>query len=644
MDTSDTVEQLEGSPASVDGSEDMDQPDCDRNPSPPPEFVEHPELLLAESIGNTAFSKHWLFTTLIKLIEEVDRENEAESDLAVDVDEELQTELCKLWDMSMNSDVARFLEEFQAVEIMSGIIEKSKAPRVIEICVGILGNMACEPNVCQKMSENHKFIDLVLDMMETRDGRTLVENTRLIAACLANTGARGPWIRAIKRSEEVLNHLKFIFSSSTNCDLLKNTAELVDTLLNLEPDLCVSWATIYFIESLLEATEQIGSNHSEAMEVYLHIFQSFSTTEPGVEALVAHVDRLERKIIKYLNIVCEYEIVGLDGKYGPLSSALSVLNILLTSRPVEKLTHLCKDETIIRILLKILEPLYPMLMKYRQSLKASSDKPVNEQKSDHVTSSGQPELGGGENIKNEPKDNKVDEGAENEDKTELNEEEREELQQLEVLYEVLSGYLLDYCNIAVVYPTKSSSSCDTLVLEKSASETQTGEYNVTQPVDQEVSSANTEYEGESEKSTSLENLTEKNVSDKNTDSDAVSLTIKETDLHSDKLVAESSVQESFEEKNTETSVENKHSSGDTSQSDDVPILTYLDEACSRWRINNFGLTLKDSNVGNKIFSRLVLLAKDHGKERLTRILIDIEEGKIVTRADSSKDTAAEIDS
>ena len=53
----------------------MDSPDrhesprWDRNPSPPPEIAENEELLKAESIGNTAFSKHWLFTTLIKLIE-----------------------------------------------------------------------------------------------------------------------------------------------------------------------------------------------------------------------------------------------------------------------------------------------------------------------------------------------------------------------------------------------------------------------------------------------------------------------------------------------------------------------------------------------------------------------------------------------
>lgn len=47
--------------------------------------------------------------TYVLLLQEVDKETEAEegveseSDFSVDVDEDLQTELCKLWDMSMNT-------------------------------------------------------------------------------------------------------------------------------------------------------------------------------------------------------------------------------------------------------------------------------------------------------------------------------------------------------------------------------------------------------------------------------------------------------------------------------------------------------------------------------------------------------------
>ncbi|XP_045175608.2 protein saal1-like [Mercenaria mercenaria] len=586
----------------------MDTPEYDRNPSPPPEIAEHPELLRAESIGNTAFSKHWLFTTLIKLIEEVDRENEEESNLAVDVDEELQNELCKLWDMSMNSDVAKFLNEFKAVDILTGIIEKSKAPRVIEISVGILGNMACEQAICKEMSENHKFINLVILLMETRDAPTLVETARLIYTSLSNTGTRGPWISAIQRSEEVLDHLKFIFSSSTNCDLLKNTAELVDTLLDLEPDLCVSWATIDFIHSLIEATEQIGSNHSEALEVYLHIFQSFSTTEPGVEALVGHTDRLEMKIIKYLNIVCEYEIVGLDGKEAPLSSALSVLNILFTSQPVEKLGHLYKDEKIMRILLKILEPLYPMLQRYMKAEQTNSNEPVNEKEDSHVTSSDQSDAGKETDSSNNA-DNIKD--TEEKDKNGTRGTESEEYKELKVLYEILSAFLLDYCNIA--FMDKPNIKPEDLPEDSDPSADST-------PVDIQNDN-NSQAAAHSSQDSSKEgnsNITE-DSQEKESDSETQELKNSNKNENSD----------------TETSEEKKPCI------DNVPILTYLDEVCSRWRINNFGLCLKESDAGCRLYDRLYGLAEKNKNDRLCRILTDISEGRVVNRADSGKERGDE---
>ena len=40
----------------------------DHNPEPPPELLRE-RILDADNIGGTVFSKHWLFTTLMKLIQ-----------------------------------------------------------------------------------------------------------------------------------------------------------------------------------------------------------------------------------------------------------------------------------------------------------------------------------------------------------------------------------------------------------------------------------------------------------------------------------------------------------------------------------------------------------------------------------------------
>lgn len=91
---------------------------ADRNPSPPRLSAEEIELIQYDNIGETVFSKKWVLSTLMKLVQsvqtstegseddpddeqrqQVDREGEAPHEL----DEAFERELCELWDMSMNA-------------------------------------------------------------------------------------------------------------------------------------------------------------------------------------------------------------------------------------------------------------------------------------------------------------------------------------------------------------------------------------------------------------------------------------------------------------------------------------------------------------------------------------------------------------
>ena len=47
----------------------------------------------------------------------------------INISDELQDELCQLWDMSSDSDVAKLLQEYKAVDILTEVISKSDAPR-----------------------------------------------------------------------------------------------------------------------------------------------------------------------------------------------------------------------------------------------------------------------------------------------------------------------------------------------------------------------------------------------------------------------------------------------------------------------------------------------------------------------------------
>ena len=52
----------------------------------------------------------------------------------INISDELQDELCQLWDMSSDEDVAMLLQEYKAVQMLTEVISKSDAPRATVSC------------------------------------------------------------------------------------------------------------------------------------------------------------------------------------------------------------------------------------------------------------------------------------------------------------------------------------------------------------------------------------------------------------------------------------------------------------------------------------------------------------------------------
>ncbi|XP_064601708.1 protein saal1-like [Liolophura sinensis] len=443
-----------------------DSPAHDRNPSPPPELRQNKELDLADNVGQSAFSKHWIFSTLMKLIQEVDSESEKlEADLCelgIDVSEDLQNELCELWDMSMNKDVAEFLHEFKAMDILGGVIRKSKAPRVVEICVGILGNMVCCDKVCIAISNNSVLVEVLLALMDSRDPQTLVETFRLCYVCLCNSSVSDIWLKAVKDRLDSQTNIKFLLQSSTNGDLLKKTAYFLDKLLELDDDLCCEWATQEMVQALLEGVHQIGYSQSEELEVFLHVFELISTTETGVEALVSEYEKAEVPLKKYLAGVCEYEIVGLEGQERSLCSSLAVLNVIF-SASTDIANSIIQDKQNMRYLLKILEPLSSRIqqikvphsaddncVKEQKSSSSENDEPTLAPKETTSETNGNP--GSGEPADHDKEGTEKHSPQEKEDKTTSDNTDTDNKYFL-LLFEIIQGLLQDIvCYLHSIMP------------------------------------------------------------------------------------------------------------------------------------------------------------------------------------------------
>ncbi|XP_040844399.1 protein SAAL1 isoform X2 [Ochotona curzoniae] len=283
----------------------------DRNPSPPPPSQDGEEDGVAggDCIGSTVYSKHWLFGVLSGLIQivspESSRSGSDDEDPQVELDEEVENDICRVWDMSMDEDVALFLQEFKAPDIFMGVLAKSKCPRLREICVGILGNMACFQEICVSISSDQNLGQVLLNCLYDSDPPTLLETSRLLLTCLSQTEVASVWVERIREHPAIYDSICFIMSSSTNVDLLVKVGEVVDKLFDLDEKLMLEWIKnapvqpsdqvqenseeqpVYrIVPCVLEAAKQVCSENPEWLDVYMHILQLLTTVDDGIQAIV----------------------------------------------------------------------------------------------------------------------------------------------------------------------------------------------------------------------------------------------------------------------------------------------------------------------------------------------------------------------
>uniref|UniRef100_UPI00398EA1C2 protein saal1 isoform X3 n=1 Tax=Pristiophorus japonicus TaxID=55135 RepID=UPI00398EA1C2 len=353
----------------------------DRNPSPPPSDESEDETTRVDAIGNTVYSKHWLFSTLMRLIELVSPEGEeaevSGSRAETELDEDLENEICKVWDMSMDEDVAVFLQEFNATDILLGIIGKSKCPRLTEICVGILGNMACYKETCQSITNNDNLVEVLLLLLGDSDPPSLLETSRLILTCLSQPDVSTIWVDQIHKQRSVRENVCFIMQSSTNADLLGKIGEMVDKLFDLDKELMLSWvrdakelpdastteqekpAESVMVPCLLEAARQLRSDSIEGLEVYMHILQLLTTTDEGIQAIVKTPDKGEATWTLLYDIVCtdlcqdDDPSIIVEEQASVLSSTLAVLSAMFASY-TEKYVKIEQNLPLLSTLLRVL--------------------------------------------------------------------------------------------------------------------------------------------------------------------------------------------------------------------------------------------------------------------------------------------------
>ncbi|KAL1416446.1 hypothetical protein MTO96_000726 [Rhipicephalus appendiculatus] len=265
--------------------------DTERNPSPPPEIREADETSSGDRIGESVFSRHWLFQCLLKAIRAAENENacgEGEQVLTeeevVELDREVEEELCTVWDMAANSDVAHFLHEFKASEIFLQIISTSKSPRLVEILIGILGNMAVFPDLSLALSKEGGILQMAMQLLGGTDTPTLVQG-----------------VEAMRSSDSCLSGITFILENSINEELLKVTLQVLDCVFDEDSEMCTVCANGNFIEALFTAASYLSSREKyDSLDAFWHLLHVMDYEADAKELLLPCCEKLESLLVDWL--------------------------------------------------------------------------------------------------------------------------------------------------------------------------------------------------------------------------------------------------------------------------------------------------------------------------------------------------------
>lgn len=359
-----------------------------RNPSPPPLTEAERVAITGDFIGNTVFSQHWVLDTLLKLYKHEESTiytatgiSQQQNDVG-DVSEnhthnttprtssneennitreqqrivnstnnerQLQTcfenDLCQLWDMTANTEVALFLNDNDVKSVLRDALKRTQSPRLMEICFGILGNLLCvkEIRISYTMANTdtphrsregregddsihgggEEFRAELLSYLTVLDALSLVELTRLLCTCVSCSSCSLPWIHdLLRKNRHYIGQLVYLLKNSLNVDLLCHVVKLLDIIFDDEhEDVSIELMCDDLIVGLIEANDQLheqGCSKSEYRVSLVHLLQRLTESNKGFELMSKRCgDIVSRFLPKYFQLLDDEDGDG-EGNHGLL--------------------------------------------------------------------------------------------------------------------------------------------------------------------------------------------------------------------------------------------------------------------------------------------------------------------------------------
>lgn len=324
-------------------------------------ITEDDERLKGDAIGDTLYSESWILKTLMKLTEELPSYSknhnnfETQESNAVELDESLETDLCLLWDMSADKEVAHCLFQHDILSLAKCVIEESVAPRLTEIGIGILANLACQQKIGHEILLDSELLTGVVNLMSSEDSQTIIQIVRLLDNLIHYSDNKSYHYSKNKSCSSLLDDealwmsVAFILENSLKEELLIGSAKLLENLTrHMKHDEEVPYKNI--LSGIIEAQKQLQSGNSDIVFDYplevrdsfvalVSAFYNFSRHKPMQIEIVNARDRVDSFLSFHfsflLKSVCDSTEEELASLTASAVQAVTIFFITFSSAPLD---------------------------------------------------------------------------------------------------------------------------------------------------------------------------------------------------------------------------------------------------------------------------------------------------------------------
>ncbi|XP_052206888.1 uncharacterized protein LOC127811213 isoform X2 [Diospyros lotus] len=139
---------------------------------------------------------------------------------------------CILWDLAANKTHAEFMVQNLVLEVLLANLMVPPSVRIMEIILGILGNLVCHEASCRQIPATGGLIEVIVDQLFLDDTPCLCEAFRVLTLGLQGSECV-TWAEAL-RSENILSRILWVAENALNPQLIEKSVGLLLAILESE--------------------------------------------------------------------------------------------------------------------------------------------------------------------------------------------------------------------------------------------------------------------------------------------------------------------------------------------------------------------------------------------------------------------------